>query len=183
MYDEAVDRLRAESTHPFLLRFYTDKSAESSVILTASAAKELYTFFEWGETTKRNSEEQMACLIGKRKDSLLAAEKVQAITLRYADAVTAVYTGKSVKCFSGSRSLSEQTSGRGTAWICTQSPKRTANGSECFRYRTAPLSDRKIICTAVYAGESAKKRMKAYYKGHFGLSQIRIFSEKGVLTR
>lgn len=102
LYNEVVSSAEGRAS---ALRIFPDRSTYCKVVFTKNAARELLDFFEWGMDTKRNRNELMACLIGRRERDFYAVRAVKETELAYADETSAVYTKETF--FSAVRALDE----------------------------------------------------------------------------
>lgn len=92
LYNAALSRLKAECSDASVLKISCDKPSECRVFFERSAAKQLFSYFEWGRNTRNNEIEQMACLIGREECGMFVISHISPVFIDLADRESAVFT-------------------------------------------------------------------------------------------
>ncbi len=175
LYDNTVEAYKTTVRQPRLLRQYTDRPSRSRVILTKQAYKELTELFEWGQDTPHNRIEQMACLLGRREDTLLVIQQIRQISLAYADETAAVFTEDSLKeGWTALNQVKEEGKDAELLGFVHSHPRElktelSVSDERLHRY----LTERYSVPLTMLVNPQ-KKIIKAFYDTDFDLSEVRI---------
>lgn len=184
LYDEVAGALPADTSPAAILRIYSDHPTPCRVFLTDKAAEDLYTFFDWGQSTPANSQEQMACLLGRQTDGLLVVEHLQAVELVFADPQCAVFARCSLdsaqEALQHYRQSHPQAELLGFIHSHPHELKTILSEADVdlHRYLTEELS----VALSMLVNPQ-KRRMKAYWGRELSLAEIRIGGTQQTLRR